>query len=402
MSKPEPPQPPNPIAVAGAQTSTNVSTALANAFLNNTNQVTPTGSLNYDQTGSYQFTDPTTGSSYTIPRFTATQTLTPAQQAILDKTQGAQSNLAGLAQTQSGNIASLLANPINLSGAPSAADTSLFNLPGAQTTFGDAGSQQMTFGDAGPIASTFGPNDFSADRTNVENALFARLNPQLDRSRQQLEQQLADQGIRYGSPAYTAAMDTWSRQANDLRLGVTAQAGAEQQRMYEMAKGRAEFQNTAEQQLYEQLQGRGSFWNTAQGQAYQQALGRGTFANAGLQQNAQQAQAKFNAQQAARANYLQEQYQQRQEPINELTALLSGSQVSKPSFVTTPQTSIPTTDVAGLINQNFAQQFGNYQAQTQATNQLLGGLFGLGGNIGAAYLRSDRRAKENIHRMGTV
>lgn len=406
-TKSDPPTPPNPIATAGAQTSSNVSTAIANAFLNNTNQSTPTGALTYstDPTKDYNFTDPSTGTVYKIPTFTATQTLSPQEQAIQGQTEGAKFNLASLANTQSGNINDLLQNNIDLSQAPAAGDTSLISgLPNAATTFGDAGTQQTSFGDPGDITKTFGPADnFSADRQRVEDALFGRLSPQLDRDRSRLEQQLADQGIRYGSPAYQQAMSDFNRQSTDARLAVTAAGGAEQQRMYEMAKGQAEFQNSAENQFYQQLLGKGTFANTAQGQNYAQALGKGTFGNAGLLQNAQTAQATLNAQNAQRANYLQEQYAKRQEPINEITSLLSGSQVSKPSFVNTPQNSIPTTDVAGLINTNFNQQFQNYSAQQQATNQLLGGILGFGGNVGAAALKySDRRIKENIHKMGSV
>src|SRR6185312_3414864 len=43
----------------------------------------------------------------------------------------------------------------------------------------------------------------------------------------------------------------------------------------------------------------------------------------------------------------------RNQPINEITALMSGSQVSNPTFGATPQTTIPTTDTAGIINTNF-------------------------------------------------
>ena len=42
------PAPPNPVDTARASTSTNVGTSIANAFLNNTNQITPDGSLRYD------------------------------------------------------------------------------------------------------------------------------------------------------------------------------------------------------------------------------------------------------------------------------------------------------------------------------------------------------------------
>ena len=39
--------------------------------------------------------------------------------------------------------------------------------------------------------------------------------------------------------------------------------------------------------------------------------------------------------------------------INEITALLSGSQVAQPQFGNFNQGTIPTTDNAGIINTNF-------------------------------------------------
>src|SRR4249920_1751593 len=108
LSKSDPPQPPNPVQVAGAQTASNVSTAIANAFLNNTNQSTPLGNLSYDQTSQYDFTDPSTGTNYSIPRFTASQTLSPQEQAIQNQSEGAKYNLASLAASQSGSIGGLL------------------------------------------------------------------------------------------------------------------------------------------------------------------------------------------------------------------------------------------------------------------------------------------------------
>ena len=77
MGKPSAPTPPNPYATASAATSTNVATAIANANLGNVNQVTPQGNLDYSNTGNYDFTDPVSGANYSIPQFTATQTLSP-------------------------------------------------------------------------------------------------------------------------------------------------------------------------------------------------------------------------------------------------------------------------------------------------------------------------------------
>lgn len=69
---------------------------------------------------------------------------------------------------------------------------------------------------------------------------------------------------------------------------------------------------------------------------------------------------------------------QRNQPINEISALLSGSQVSNPNVQMMQPQGAATTDVAGLINQNYAQRQANYQSQMASRQNLLGGLFGLG------------------------
>jgi hypothetical protein len=324
------PEPPNPQATAGAQTAGNVSTAIANAFLQNTNQVTPQGSLSYNQTGNYDFNDPNTGVPYSIPRFTSTQTLTPSGQEAQNQTEQAKVNLATLANTQSGRLNQLLGSNIDVSQAPAAG-----------TTGGIAGAS---------IDNT----DYNQARSHVEDALFQRLNPQLDRSRAAIEQKLADQGIRYGADAYRNAMGDYSREANDLRLDVIAKGAAEQQ------------------------------------QAFAQNLQRGQF---GLAQQ----QALFNAQNLGRSQYLTEQYALRNQPINEVTALLSGSQLSRPQFLGQSGNQIANTDIAGIIGNQYNQQLAASNANTKQTNDVVGGLFGLGGA-----LISDKRAKKDIHRVGTV
>jgi hypothetical protein len=210
---------------------------------------------------------------------------------------------------------------------------------------------------------------------------MARINPSLQIQQQQIQQQLADQGIRYGSQAYSDAMMNYSRQANDARFGAIGQAGAEQQRMMDMAAQRAGFQNTAQQQQY-----------TQNAQLAQ-------FGNAGAAQQLQQQQAGFNASQAARNQYLQEQFALRNQPLNEISALMSGAQLQQPNFVNTPGAQIPTTDIAGLVNQNFNQQFQNYQQASNSYNSLVGGVLGLGAG---ALKASDVRVKENIVPMGSV
>ena len=403
MGKSSPPPAPNPIDSARAQTGTNVSTSVANAFLNNTNQNTPEGSLRYDVTDNFQWTDPSTGSTYTIPRFTATQSLTPQGQAIQDQTMGAKLNMAGLANTQSGRLASHLSSDIDLSKAPEAGDAStIANAPMAQTTFGDVGSQQRTFGDAGAITKSYGAGDFSQDRQRVEDSLMARINPQLARERGNIEQRLADQGIRYGSQAYTSAMDDYNRQATDTRFGAIGAAGSEQARMMDMAAQRAGFENAAQQQEYTQQGGRATFANQAQAADFSQAAARGEFANAGLAQQLQQKQAAFGAQNAQRGQYLSEEYAKRNQPINEINSLMSGSQISQPNFINTPNQQIPTTDIAGLINNRFSQDMDIYKQESANSNALMGGLFGLAGGVMRGGMMSDERMKEKITPMGSV
>jgi hypothetical protein len=407
-SAPAPPPAPNPVDTARASTSTNVATSIANAFLNNTNQITPEGELRYDNTSDYSWYDPYTKLNVTIPRFTATQIRSPQAQAIEDQNQAAKFNLAGMANAQSARLSEHLGEGIDLTGAPGAADPSgISGVPGAATTFGDAGQQISTLGDAGAITRTYGPaDDFSADRSRVEEALYGRLNPQLSRERSNIEQRLQDQGIRYGSPAYKAAMDDYNRQANDLRLGVTAAGGQEQQRMMDMAAQRAGFENVAQQQEYQQLLSSGTFANAAQRDTFQQQAARGEFGNAGLAQQLAQQQTEFNARNMARNQYMNEQYALRNQPINEISSLLSGSQINNPNFVNTPNNQIPTTDVAGLINTRFSQDMDVYKQESANYNAQMGGMYGLMGGLlkggMGMMMMSDEREKENIVPMATV
>jgi hypothetical protein len=435
MSKPDAPTPPNPYQTAAAQTGTNVATGVANAFLNNVNQRTPQGSTSYDVTGSYSWNDPSTGQTYNIPRFTSTQTYgfdpteyqrqnpdvaasgmdpyTHYQQfgqregraatgelGLYNTGLQTKQNLANMGQQQSARVGSLLSTPFNPNaGAPTAGSASgILGAPQAKTSYDAGGQIQTEFGDAGDITRSYGAGDFSQDRQNVEDALMARINPQLAKERGNIEQRLADQGIRYGSQAYTSAMDDYNRQATDTRFGAIGQAGSEQQRMMDMAAQRAGFQNSAQQQAYDQAMGRGSFANQAQAQQNAQNASAAGFYNAGAGQQLAQQQSGFNAQNAARNQYMQEQYQQRNQPLNEIAALMSGSQVQQPNWLNSPTSQIATTDIGGLINQNFAQQQQNYQTATSSWNATMGGLLGLG----AGMIKSDRRAKKNIDRIGSV
>lgn len=85
--------------------------------------------------------------------------------------------------------------------------------------------------------------------------------------------------------------------------------------------------------------------------------------------------------------------------INQISALMSGGQVSMPQFGPTNNPQLPTVDYAGLVNENYNQQLGVYNQKMQAQQGILGGLFGLGGKLIGL---SDERAKKNIKPVGEM
>lgn len=100
----------------------------------------------------------------------------------------------------------------------------------------------------------------------------------------------------------------------------------------------------------------------------------------------------------------QELLAERNQPINEITALMSGSQVASPTFANTPQTQVGGVDYTGMVNNNYNAAVQQQQMQTSQNNALMGGLFGLGGTLGGMgiYKYSDRRLKTDIRRVGTL
>jgi hypothetical protein len=116
----------------------------------------------------------------------------------------------------------------------------------------------------------------------------------------------------------------------------------------------------------------------------------------------------FNNQKSANLNNLQGSSQQnaqasilaqRETPINEISALTGGSQVTTPSYAQTPQTGVAGTDIAGITNGAYAAQSNAYNYANNQNQQLLGGLFGLGA---AGIMHSDERLKDDIEPEGKL
>ena len=219
---PSAPPAPDPAATARAQAAANRETAITQFGLNAVNQVTPYGNLTYSQTGTWA--DGT-------PRFTVTQTLSPAEQEALDLSNQAQSLYGTAAVRQLGAVQERLSQPFEFD-------------PGAY-------------------------NDTAMGRDAVERALMERLQPQLDRDRAAMETRLANQGIMLGSEAYRNAMDQFERQVADQRLAIVGAAGQEENRMAALRQ----------QRLQEQLALRSQPINEATGLLTGQMVGMPQFTN---------------------------------------------------------------------------------------------------------------------------
>lgn len=280
MGKPKAPAAPDPKQTSAASTSTNIGTAVANAWMGNINEYGPDGSTRVDQTGTHSWTDPYTGRTYEIPTFSRYTELSPEQQTIKDQQDRASLNLSTLGADLSGQLGSHLTD------------------------------------------------NFTIGNEAVEQRLFdlgsKRLDPAFARQEQDLRTVLANKGIREGTAAWNSEMERMQQGRND---------------------------------------------------AYNQLLLSG------------------------RGQAVQEQLTEDNQRINQISALLSGGQVSQPNFMGANMPTIPTTDVAGIINQDYQNRLAAYQ-QKQAG---LGGLIsGLGSFGGALIGLSDERAKKDIEKRGEI
>ncbi|MDK8874409.1 tail fiber domain-containing protein [Paracoccus sp. SSJ] len=355
------PKAPDPYDTAQAQMGANIGTAAANMSMNTTNQYGPWGSVEYAQSGTVSIMGPD-GKPIEVPRYTQTTTLSPEQQGIYDAGTAAQGNLANLAKQLSGSLGGSLGQPLDTSG-----------LPALQGDFGSNYNQTFN-GDLGLTTSYAGADDFSADRQRYEDALWERTAG--DRSSQEanLRATLANKGIKEGTAAWNSEMERLTRQNTDARLATLLAGGQEQQRMVEMARQAAQFGNDA-------LTQQGLFGLGAQQAQNAAAAGEAAFGN------------------QSRAQGMQELFDTRNQPINELNALLTSSQVQAPSYAATPKVEVGGTDLTGMINDN-------YQARLQASSGGMGGLFGLAGTLGMGAMKygllSDRRLKTDVQRVGTT
>jgi len=80
----------------------------------------------------------------------------------------------------------------------------------------------------------------------------------------------------------------------------------------------------------------------------------------------------------------QELLTERNQPINEITALMSGSQVSQPSWINTPQSQVAPVDYMGAEQNKYAGQMNAYNQDQASSRANMGGLYGLGASAAMA------------------
>ncbi len=319
-SSPSAPAAPDPYDTAAAQTTTNKETALWNASLNNINQVTPYGDLTYTQNAN-------TGPQYNYDAYnTALNDYNEAFKNYQPNTSQSAPEAPTLdAFKYSDGDAPSYTSTITLSPEQQAMyDTQVRS----QTALGDLGEQQLgritdavstpySYGGLGGEIST---EDIATQQANAENAYMSRLNPQFAQDEEALRTRLINQGIGQGSQAYQREMDAFNQMKNDARSQAVL-AGQQ-------------------------------YGGTAQNQALQRRV---------------QSIDEYNA--------------QRNAPLNEYIGMTSGVQIKDPSFSSQGYQGANTTDIAGLINQDYENQMAQYNAAQSSSNNMMSGLMGLGGSF---------------------
>jgi hypothetical protein len=188
-----------------------------------------------------------------------------------------------------------------------------------------------------------------------QEAIMSRLNPSLARQRTTTETNLINQGLRPGTEAYDNAIRALGEQETDARTQAVLQG--------------LNLDIGANAQGFNQAVQSGQFGNVAQQQALAQAI------------------------------------QQRQMPLNEITALMSGSQIQNPQFAAYSGSNVAPPPIAQATAQKGIFDTNAYNQQVAQQNAQQAGLFSLGSAAiqygPAMFAASDRRLKSNIVRIGT-
>lgn len=390
------PPPPDPMVTSKAQSDANIATATAQQRLNMIGTTGPSGTVNYvaddTQPGGYR-------------QVTA---LSAPEQSIYDAQKATELGATNIAHDQLGRVQTALSTPLDTNGLPALSGgvdmSGLRPGQGIVNNFDKGGQLAYGFDQGQGVQGDVGGNlDLQRLLSSgaVYNQAASRLDPRFDKEQAGLETRLANQGFSQNSQGYKDAMSEFGRGKDDAyNQAIFSSIGAGEDAansLFGRQVAQGQFHNQAGGQQYQQNLGAAAFNNQTAGQDFGQNLGAAQFANQaqqqGFNQNLQGVQAQLqNAQfgNEARNQGLQERAYVQNQPINQLTGLLSLGQVGTPQGVQYSPTQIANTDVLGAyaLNQQAAAQ--QAQMRQQATSGLMSGLFSLGG---AALMGSDRRLK---------
>jgi hypothetical protein len=313
--------------------------------------------------------DPSTGKP--ITSWTQTQTLNPESQATLDAQMGVDRAKSETALSQFGRVQDAMARPFDWGNmqaygeAPQAGNVQAGNLQGGQGILGGL--------DTGSLGAM--PQGDAAERQRIENMLFDRMAPQHQQTQAALESKLSNMGLTRGSQQWNDEMQRMERSQADERFNAMQTGGQEMQREFDMGmQGR--------QQGWTEMLGAGNFQNAAQAQGFgqEQSAGNQNFQQdlAAQGQNYNQGMSSANYANALRQQQIAEQMQQRTMPLNELNALLSGTQVGQletPDFAKSQ--SAGGTDYSGAADNTYNAQMDSYNAAQASKQGMMSGLGGL-------------------------
>ena len=425
--KPKAPPPPDYAAQAKAQGEANLQAGLQTASISNPNIISPYG----NQTVTWDMSNPN------MPTPTITQTLTPEAQAALNSQQRVQREFADLAGQGIGNARQILGTSFNYQG-PSI-QTSLEGVPKPEgvdlSQFGqNQGIDERVYGQAGSInADQYGLARREMDLSNIaampvnagmtgQQAIMQRLAPQMQRQREGLRTQLINQGFRPGTEAFNRAMEQQGQQENDMFTqaalqGIGLDMSANQQGFGQAATAlglynQAVAQNFGQGLSAQQLKNASIAQNLQGGLAAQQM--RNDALNANIA-NAMQAQAMRNAASAQQFNQnlqgaqfantasdqdLARALQLRNQPINEINALMEGSQIQNPQFQGYTGAGVNAAPIYQAAQDQGNYAMGLYGQKMAARNANMSALGNIAGSAMGMFL-SDIRLKSNIERVGT-
>lgn len=369
---PATPPAPDPYATAQAQIGVNRDAAVTQANLNRINQVTPEGSLTYSTNG----TNPDG-----TPIYTQTQTYSPDEQRKYEQNNQVATALNDTAISNIGRVQDAQSKDFNYSGiTPGVNNIGGSNFRG----IGDTGQIQSGL-DYSNLTKLPGTSDFGAEGQRMADSVYSQAASRLDpRFKQQEDDQrarLAAQGIPVGSEAEQRDWGNFSRDKNDAYTSAqnaSQLAGAnEQSRLFNLAMGaRQQGQNEADTQ--------GQFANEAQQQRFSQEGTRVGIDNTNQTQLFNERGANAALANTGREREIQERAYLRNVPLNDIAALMSGSQVNAPTFSAVPQASVGTADYQGMVQNNYNQALQQQQAKQAARSQMIGSIFGGLGAVGGA------------------